>query len=300
MAEKQESRLDGVLYGAGAYFFWGFSVLYWKLLAGVGPLETVSHRVLWAFFMLGGILWWRGRLPNAWQLLRVRKTFLILCLTSFLIAINWSIFVWTVMTDRVLQSSLGYYINPLVSIVIGYFLLHEKMNRLQITAIGLATLGVIGMVAITGYLPWPALALAFSFGIYGYIRKIAKFEALEALFLEMGICLPIVFGLILWAESTGQGTIGTGNLNGMILLIGAGLVTLVPLWLFGEGVIRARLSTMGMLQYLAPTIHFGLAVFVYQEPFTAGHIVAFGCIWLALVLYSFDALWQERSNRAAS
>lgn len=299
MPNHSGARFEGVLYGAGAYAIWGFSVLYWKLLTEIGPLEAISHRVIWASILLAGMLMWRGRLGQAWTLIKVRRNFLILCLTSALLALNWSIFVWSVMTDRILQASLGYYINPLVSIVIGYFLLHEKMNRLQLSAIALATLGVLGMVMINGSLPWPALTLAVTFGIYGYIRKVVNFVALEALFIEMTLCVPFVLVIIFWIERGGQGVIGAGDFGMIGLLVGAGLMTLTPLLLFGEAVTRVRLITMGLLQYIAPTTQFLLAVLIYGEAFTSGHIFAFICIWMALALYSGDTLWRERARSGA-
>ncbi len=287
-------RQRGVVYGVLAYGLWGFSVVYWKWLQSISALEVVSHRVLWAGVILGIIVLWRKRLPQIWSLFRTPRSLKILCITGVLLAINWTLFVWAVVNDQVLQASLGYYINPLVSVALGNLLLNESMNRFQTAAIALAAVGVLGMLVIAGEFPWIALTLAITFGIYGYLRKVGGFIATDALFVEMALFFPIVLTIIVGIEGAQGGVIANQDWLALLLLFGGGFVTFVPLMFFGEAVMRVRLSTMGLLQYIAPTTHFFLAVLIYGEIFTTGHAFAFACIWTALALYSGETLWRER------
>lgn len=284
----------GVAYGIAAYSVWGFSAIYWKWLFDAGAIEVLAHRVLWGSVIIGVVLAGRKRLPHVLALVRDWRMLRMLVITGSLLAINWSIFVWAVLTDQILQASLGYYINPLVNVLIGTLLLSEKMSRLQTCAVALAGLGVVAMLVIGGSLPWPALTLAVTFAIYGYLRKVSNVVAMDALFVEMAIFAPIALAALYWLNVSGEPGFGPSNPLMSLLLIGGGVVTILPLTFFGESVRRVRLITVGFLQYLAPTIQFLLAVLAYGELFTSGHIAAFGCIWLGLILYSVDAL-RERS-----
>ena len=290
--DVSEARV-GVTYGFAAYSIWGFSAVYWKWLFDVGALEVLAHRVVWATLIIFGVLVYRRRLPMVWAMVRTPKVLGLLFLSGALLAANWSIFVWSVLSGQVLQSSLGYYINPLVNVVLGALLLGERMSRWQSAAVWLAAIGVLGMIVIGGSLPWPALTLAFTFAIYGYIRKVTGVVAMDALFVEMAIFAPVAMIVLVWLSGQGEMTFGSSDLLTSFLLIGGGLVTLLPLAFFGEAVRRVRLVTIGLLQYLAPTIQFVLAVAIFGEAFTPGHIVAFGFIWVGLLLYSFDALRGE-------
>jgi chloramphenicol-sensitive protein RarD len=295
----REVRL-GTVYGLSAYMIWGFSVIYWKWLFDAGALEVLSHRVIWASVMIGAVLAARNRMGAVLAMVSNPRTFLILLITGTLLAVNWSIFVWAVLTDQILQASLGYYINPLVSMVLGYFLLGERLSRFQGVAVALATLGVIGMLILTGSLPWPALMLAVTFAVYGYLRKVTKVVALDALFVEMLLFVPVAFGVLYWLSQSGDTIFGPSNPLFSLLLIGGGLVTLLPLAFFGESVGRIKLTTMGFLQYVAPSMQFLLAVFFYGEPFETGQIFVFGCIWVGLGVYSADALAKEHQVRRKS
>ncbi len=286
-----EAKL-GVLYGVAAYSVWGFSAIYWKWLFAAGAIEVLAHRVLWASVIIGGVLVLRKRLPYVLAMVRDWRLLRMLLITGTLLAINWSIFVWAVLTDQILQASLGYYINPLVNVLIGTFLLSEKMSRLQTSAVALAGLGVLAMLVIGGSLPWPALTLAVTFAIYGYLRKVSNVVAMDALFIEMTLFVPIALVALYWLTVNGEPVFGPSDPLMSLLLIGGGAVTFLPLAFFGESVRRVRLITVGFLQYLSPTIQFLLAVLVYGENFSTGHIVAFGCIWLGLILYSIDAVRQ--------
>lgn len=284
---------SGVLFGVAAYSLWGFSAIYWKWLFAAGAIEVLAHRVLWASVIIGVVLAMRKRLPYVLAMVRDWRTLRMLFLTGTLLAVNWSLFVWAVLTDQILQASLGYYINPLVNVLIGTFLLSEKMSRYQTGAVILAGLGVLAMVVIGGSLPWPALTLAITFAIYGYLRKVSNVVAMDALFIEMTLFVPVALIALYWINAGGDLVFGPANPLLSLLLICGGVVTFLPLAFFGESVRRVRLITVGFLQYIAPTIQFLLAVLVYGEHFSTGHIVAFGCIWLGLILYSIDAVRQS-------
>jgi chloramphenicol-sensitive protein RarD len=299
VSQNNKEAFTGVLFGASAYLLWGFSVIYWKWLKHIGPLEVVAHRVLWAAVLLGLILRYRGRFGLALALLKDPRSRWILAASSALLAVNWSIFVWSVMTDQILQASLGYYINPLLSILIGFAVLGETMNRVQTLSVLIVAIGVTGMLLIGGSLPWPALALAITFAAYGYLRKIGAFVAIDALFIEMLFFVPVVLGIIFWIEIQGPSSLAAMSWQTILLLLGAGVITFAPLWCFGEGVARTRLTTMGLLQFIAPTTQFILAVWIYSEPFTRAHIFAFACIWLALAIYSGDLYWRDRRLKAS-
>lgn len=288
-----EARL-GVAYGVAAYAIWGFTVIYWKWLFAAGAMEVLAHRIVWASVIIGGVLVVRKRIPHVLAMIRTPRLMGMLVLTGALLAVNWSIFVWSVLTNQILQASLGYYINPLISVLIGYFVLHEKMSPLQTMAVVSAFVGVIAMLVISGSFPWPAMALAVTFAVYGYLRKISNVVAMDALFIEMTLFVPVALGVIYWLTTTNQTVFGPSNPVISALLILGGLVTFMPLAFFGESIRRIRLTTAGFLQYIAPTLQFFLAVLVYGEHFSAGHVAAFGCIWVGLILYSIDALRESR------
>lgn len=287
----------GVLYGIAAYSLWGFSAIYWKWLFAAGAIEVLAHRVIWASVVTGVVLVIRKRLPFVLAMVRDWRILRMLILTGALLAVNWSLFVWAVLTDQILQASLGYYINPLVNVLIGTVLLSEKMSRLQISAVVLAGLGVLAMVVIGGSMPWPALTLALTFAIYGYLRKVSNVVAMDALFIEMTLFVPVTLAALYWLSLDRELAFGPSNPVLSVLLVCGGVVTFLPLAFFGESVRRVRLMTIGFLQYIAPTIQFLLAVLVYGELFTSGHLVAFGCIWLGLMLYSIDALREASRER---
>ncbi|TNE57733.1 MAG: EamA family transporter RarD [Alphaproteobacteria bacterium] len=299
MRKPLSENMTGILLGAGAYLFWGFSVIYWKWLSYVGPVEVVTHRVIWATVILMIILWYRRRLKLALGLLKRPRNFMILLGSSALLAANWSIFVWAVMSDRILEASLGYYINPLLNVLLGFLLLGERMSRVQSAAIALAAAGVVGMLVISGMLPWASLVLATTFAFYGYLRKFAQFVAMDALFLEMMFAAPVCLVILTVLQVTGGAHVESYSALIWVMLIGAGVVTFVPLWGYGESVSRTSLTNVGLLQFIAPTTQFLLAVLAYSEPFTNGHLFAFGCIWAALAIYMGDLVWRERRPKAA-
>lgn len=297
-APDAQSRNRGVLYGASAYVTWGVIPIFWKLLTHVGAVEIVVHRIVWTLiFALAALGAW-NRLPRLWAALRNPRVMTALVASAVLIAMNWGLFIWAVTTDRIIDTSLGYYINPLVSFVLGVFWLGERLTKMQIAAIGLATLGVINQTVALGYLPWISLVLAVSFGLYGLIRKTVAVESLEGLTVEAIVLAPLSLVYIVYMVASQQGAFMHVSLTTDLLLILAGPLTAIPLLLFAAGARLVRLSTMGFLQYLAPSISLVLAIFLYHEPFTPTHAVTFALIWCALALVSWEAFRRETSAAA--
>lgn len=299
MSSPESKPLNrGVIYGASAYVTWGVIPIFWKLLSHVGAVEIVAHRIVWTLvFALAALSAW-GRMPKLWAALRNPKVMLPLVASAILIAINWGIFIWAVTVDRIIDTSLGYYINPLVSFVLGVFWLGERLTKIQLVAIALAVLGVINQTVAIGYLPWISLALAISFGFYGLIRKTVAVESLEGLTIEAIILMPVSLAFIVYMVWTQQGAYMHVSLATDLLLILAGPITAIPLLLFAAGARLVRLSTMGFLQYLAPSISLLIAVFLYHEPFTHTHMITFALIWSALALVSWEALRREHYSAA--
>lgn len=278
--------------GLGAFLFWGFAPLYWKLLDAAGADEVIAHRVCWAVLFLLVYLVVRHRRAVVAHVAVGRRVALALLLSGALVAINWLVFVYAVNTDRVLSTSLGYFINPLVSVVLGSVVLGERMAGAQRIAVALAAAGTLYLTVRVGEPPWLALALAFSFGFYGLVRKITDVGPMVGLFWETLMMTPIALAWLAWRAPSGELVFGTLDIDHDLLLVGTGLVTVIPLVLFATAARGLPLITIGIMQYLAPSISFCLAVFLYREPFTPDHAVAFAAIWSALALYT-AAGWQR-------
>jgi chloramphenicol-sensitive protein RarD len=287
--EGSEVRI-GVLYGAVAYTFWGLAVFYFKAIASVSPLEIRAHRILWSVPLLFGWLAVRGRLGDLRTALRSRRTVAILLVSTALIAGNWLTFILAVATGRVVQASLGYYINPLLNVLMGMIFLHERLRPVQWGSVLLAATGVTYLAASFGSVPFISLILAVTFGLYGLLRKTVPADGPVGLTVETSLLLPVMAVYI--AVQAAHGNMAFLHVSRKIdvLLLLAGLVTTLPLLWFTNAVRRLRLATIGFLQYLSPSIQLLLAVVVYGEPFTRTHLVTFSFIWAALALYSFDAL----------
>lgn len=290
-AYRPESATEvrqGLLAGGGAFLIWGITPVFWKLLQSVPALELLAHRIIWALVLI--VLWLTLR--RRWHDLRRavghRRTLVALVASTACIAVNWGLFIWAVNTDRVLATSLGYYINPLVSVLLGMVFLGERLNRVQWVAVGLAAAAVTLMTAGAGGLPWISLGLAFSFGLYGLVRKTVAADAVIGLAFETLALTPLCLAYLLRAEGLGVGAFGHHGLGFDLLLVATGAVTATPLILFTLGARRLPLSTVGLLQYIAPTCTFALAVLVYGEPFGWIQLVSFILIWLALGLYTAD------------
>ncbi len=279
---------QGVLAAALSYAIWGVVVVYWKLLGDVSPWEILSHRVLWSVVVLAPIIVALGRMRHVLAVFATPRRAAALLVSSLLIAGNWGIFIWAVTEGRIIETSLGYYINPLLAILLGVIMLGEKLSPFRIAAFALAGAGVAVQAVALGGLPWISLTLAGSFAIYGYVRKVVQVEALDGLFVETLIVAPFaVLGMWLLMQQ-GDLAFAHGPALRDALLVGAGAVTALPLWLFAYGARRVRLSTMGFLQYIAPTLSLIIAVTIYHEPFGTVRLVSFSLIWAALALVSLE------------
>jgi chloramphenicol-sensitive protein RarD len=290
MADEQHQRTRaGLLLGLGAYLMWGFLPLYFKMLASVRPTEIVAHRILWSLIFLAALvmLWKRWSAVRAAISSRVLG---ILAVTAGLIGANWLIWIWAVMNGHVLEGSLGYYLNPLVNVLLGTLLLGERLSRARAFAVALAGAGVAVLAFGAGDGLWISLSLAVSFALYGYIRKVTPVDSIEGLTIETAILAPFALGWILWLNQSGTGGLGEDRVT-ILLLVLAGAVTAVPLLLFTAAAKRLPYSTLGFLQYIAPSIQFLLAVLLFGERLTTAHIICFGAIWTALVIYAAEG-WR--------
>lgn len=285
---EQSGEAAGILYGSLAYAAWGIIPAYWRLLGDVPPFEITAHRVLWCSLFVAGVTAWRGRLAHIVTVLRTPHLLRMLALTSLLISSNWTMFIYCVATNRLVEASLGYYLTPLLSIALGVFLFGEKMSRMRVAAVALAIVAVVVQIAAVGHVPWLGLALALTFGFYGFFRKQAPVDALDGLLIETLLVFPFAFVLVGYWAHTRQGAFPSPNLLKDFLLIGAGPVTAVPLALFAAGARRMRMSTLGFVQYLSPSITLVLATLGYHEPFTRADSVSFVLVWAALVVVAVD------------
>ncbi|PSN16365.1 EamA family transporter RarD [filamentous cyanobacterium CCT1] len=279
----------GPIYALLAYSTWGLLPIYWKFFGATPAVEVLSHRMIWSAVFLVGILVAQRRLPDLLALLRSPRQALILLLTASLLSFNWGLYIYGVNSDRVVEASLGYYINPLVTVLLGFVFLKERLHRGQQVAVALAVMGVGYFIWQLGTVPWIALALAVSFAFYGLLRKVVAVAPLVGLAVETLLITPITLLFVGWLGVTGQGHFGQ-SWPLTLLFIGAGVATSMPLLWFNQAAQRLPLATLGFFQYLAPSLSLLLGVFVYGEPFTQAHGITFGCIWLALLLYSVTAL----------
>lgn len=278
----------GGVYAVLAYLTWGLMPAYWKLVPELSAPELIAHRVVWSVFVTGALVlaFRRGRELRA--TLTDTRRLGVLLVTALLVSVNWLVFVWAVLNGHVLESSLGYFINPLFNVLLGVLLLKERLRPLQAAAVALAAAGVLNQGWQLQALPWISLALAASFGAYGLIRKLAPIEPLVGLTVETLLLAPLALAGLLWLDAQGLGHFGHGTLARDLIIIGAGLITALPLLWFANAAKRLRFSTLGFFQYLAPSVQLMLAVLAYGEAFTAVHAVTFGCIWAALALYTWD------------
>lgn len=278
----------GVLYGIGTYLLWGLFPLYFKIIHTVPAIEILGHRIVWSFLLVAIIIQMRGEWPNLGRAARDRKTLVVYAVAASLLAVNWLIYTWGVISGYVVETSLGYFINPLVNILLGVIFLRERLRPVQWATIGLAAAGVGYMTISYGRPPWISLALAFSFGGYGLVKKIASLNSLHSLTLETGILfIPAVLYLV-FVEMQGSGALGHPPLLINLLLVLTGVVTTMPLLLFGVAVRSIPLSLLGMLQFISPTLQFLQGVILFGEPFDHVRMVGFSLIWIALIL-----LWTE-------
>lgn len=290
--QQPKEQAIGIGSAAGAYILWGFLPIYWKIIYFVPSLEVLAHRVLWSAILMVCVLLIAGRikafLGEILDIVKKPKQLLCLVLASFFISVNWLTYIWAVANNHIVETSLGYYINPLVSVFFGIVMLKEKLSLWQTVSFVLAAIGVLNMTLNYGSFPWIALVLAVSFGIYGLLKKMTILGAISGLASETLIITPFALTFLIYVHQSGNGAFGIGSPAVSGYLIGAGVVTAVPLLLFSAGALRLPLSTVGFLQYIAPTIALVLGVLIYHEPFTAVHMVSFVFIWSALTIYSLS------------
>lgn len=282
----------GLLFGLAAYGMWGFFPAYYKLTDTVPSDLVVSHRIFWSVLFVGLFLYLRGRWPEVVQVFRDPAVLKGLTASASFIAINWLVFVWAIANERVLDVSLGYFINPLVSIIVGLVILKERMSKGQWLAVGIAGFAVVLQAVLAGGLPWVSLVLAFSFAGYGYIRKVTPVKATPGLFVETVLLFPLATGYLLLSLSWGRDAMVLGDLLVLLALAGTGIVTALPLIFFSSAARRLPLFMLGLMQYMAPSIHFLMAVYVWGEPLDQVKLMGFVMTWVALAVFTFDS-WRR-------
>lgn len=294
MTEPSQAEIRRAIFaGLSSYLIWGVSPLYFQLVDFAGALEIVAHRVVWSLPILFAALWFSGKLRAAFKAMSDLRVVLILLATAILISINWLIFVYAVNHGQVLQASLGYYINPLMSVAVGVVVLREPLGPWRIAAIVLASLGVLNQIIAVGEVPWISLALALAFTGYGYLRKIVTVDSRIGLFWETAFLLPFALIALAWMQTQGQGHFLQGPAEAALLII-AGLITIIPLLLYIVGARGLRLSTMGLLQFTAPSLQFAIGV-LRGESFTPAHMVTFGLIWAGVATFAWSQLRRDRA-----
>jgi len=297
MTATNEDDPRGLGLAVTAYVMWGFLPLYMKALAHVPPIEVIAHRVIWSVPIAAVILLVMRRTADIRTAVSSPRTLGMAAVTAALISINWGIYVWAIGSGHALDAALGYYINPLFSVALGALLLGERPRGAQLFAIALASVAVVVLTVAAGQIPIAALGLTFSWGFYAYFKKSLPVGPAQGFFLEVLLLTPLALAIITWASMNGQSHFATGSAPDTWLLLSAGLVTAVPLIIYATGAKLLRLSTIGILQYIAPTMIFLTAVFVFDEPFGTARMIAFPMIWTALAVYTVSLVRQSRHKR---
>ncbi|ERP85656.1 permease [Labrenzia sp. C1B10] len=286
---------QGLLFGLAAYGMWGFLPAYYKLTDTVPADLVVSHRILWSVLFVGLFLYSRGRWQEVREVFRQPKVLMGLTASATFIAVNWLTFVWAISNNHVLDISLGYFINPLVSILVGLFVLREKLTTWQGISVGVAAIAVVLQAILAGGLPWVSLVLAFSFAGYGYVRKVTPVKATPGLFVETLVLFPLAAGYMLLGLSWGVDAMVLNDPPVLLALVGTGIVTALPLICFSSAARRLPLFMLGLMQYMAPSMHFLMAIYIWGEPLDPTKLMTFGMIWAALVVFTYDSWRRYRS-----
>lgn len=293
--DHDDSSRNGLLYGLTAYGLWGLIPLYFRALRHVAPLEILAHRVVWSCLFLAALIALLRRWKNVTRAVRTGPVLGTLLASTVLIAINWFTYIYAVATDQVLQASLGYFVNPMVNVALGVVFLRERLRGGQLAAIALASVGVLNLGLGAGQLPWIAVTLALSFGLYGLLRKMVAVDGLTGLFVETTALAPLAAGylaLLPWIDP--RSAVSSADGATWRLLLSSGVITAVPLLCFTAAARRLRLTTLGLIQYLTPSLQFLLAVLAFGEPFSRTQLMSFACIWTAVALYTADSLRSYR------
>jgi chloramphenicol-sensitive protein RarD len=298
--DEDRTRRAGLLFGLGAYFSWGVLPLYFKAVDHVSALEIVSHRIVWSLAFLGVLVTIAGKWAGVRAALATPRVVMTLIVTSILIGANWLIWIYSVVSGHVLEGSLGYYLNPLVNVLFGVFLLKERLSRAQIGAVFLAAAGVAVLAAGASGAIWISLTLAASFATYGFLRKVAPVDSIEGLTIETAFLTPLAAAWIWVLQTRGASGFVAGDTRTDILLLAGGIITAVPLLLFTAAARRLPYSMLGFLQYIAPSLQFALAVLAFGERFTFAHAICFGAIWTALAIFAFEGIRLSARARAAT
>ncbi len=289
----------GVLAGMAAYILWGLFPIYWKLLEQDPAIEILAHRMVWSLLFVAILMTAQREWRWLREALRNRRTVLVYTLAATLLGFNWFIYIWAVNAGYVVEASLGYFINPLINFLLGVIFLGERLRTGQVVAVILAGLGVVYLTVNYGSLPWISLLLAFTFGMYGLIKKTAALESMHGFSLETMVLFLPALGYLLYRQSAGIGAFGHQGAVTTLLLVLAGPVTSIPLLLFGYSARRVPLSMLGFIQYIAPTLQFLLGVFAYHEPFPMARLVGFSIIWLALLVYTLEGVLFSRKPKSS-
>lgn len=292
--QTAKRTVSGVAFGSAAFLIWGISPLYWKALGSVPAVEIVLHRIVWSFLFLIPLVLIRKKWPAFAATLKDKRTMLILLASALLVSCNWLVYIWAVNAGHLLQASLGYYINPLVNVLLGMAFLKERLRRPQVFAVLLAALGVLYLTFFFGQFPWIALTLAFSFGLYGLIHKTMSVGSLVGLTIETLMLTVPALILLVYLDQQALGVFLNQGVGIDLMLMASSVVTAVPLLFFSFGTRRLQLSTVGILQYIAPSCMFLMAVFLFDEPFFKAQVISFLMIWTALAIYSTDSVRHYR------
>jgi chloramphenicol-sensitive protein RarD len=295
VTERAEHR-KGVAFGVAAYVLWGAFPLYWPLLEPAGAFEILAHRLIWSLVVMTGLVLLLQRTTQLRRLVTTPRTLGLLALAGVTVSINWTGYIWGVNHGYVVETSLGYFINPLVTVLMGVLLLRERMRPVQWAAVGVGFVAVLVLAVDYGRPPWIALLLAFSFGTYGLLKKKANAGAIESLTLETAVVAPFALAYVVWLGATGAGHFTSEGIGHTTLFVSAGLVTAVPLICFGAAAVRVPLVVLGLLQYLAPVLQFALGVLYFHEDMPVGRWVGFALVWIALGVFTYEAIRYRRSQ----
>ncbi|HYJ04397.1 MAG TPA: EamA family transporter RarD [Chthoniobacterales bacterium] len=296
-SQAARDQRSGLIAGIAAFGTWGLIPIYWKLLANIPASEILAHRFVWTTLFLVLLLSWQGRWPEVREATRSRRALLYCFFSGIAISVNWLVFIWAVNVGRVIETSLGYFMTPLVNVLFGALFLRERLTRWQFISVMLALVGVLNLTFGYGRFPWLAVTLCVSFGLYGLLRKKSGVRPIPGLFLETTLLTPIAAGYLIYLHRGGTSTLGSAPWSLVLILISTGVVTGLPLVWFGHAARHLRMTTVGFLQYLSPSGSFFLGVFLYHEPFTRAHLITFAFIWAALAIFTAEAIWRWRAGR---